>query len=314
MIEPDEDLLASQPNDAYFKEVFSQPVYAATFFRQHLPAEIVEGIHWDTLALLPASFVKQNLQQTHSDLLFSADMGGKEALLYLLFEHQTTPDPLMPLRLLGYVLEILQQHEQAHGLPLPPVIPFVLHQGPLRWTPSTAFEDLFELPEGQAQALLPFLPKFRHALLDLSLFDPAAEETDTQMRVVLQLMKLAREKKLIEFFTWMATEIVLKSMPEDLLRLSLLYALHADTNLDVEEIAHTLELNHELRENTMSIAQKLHSRGKAEGKAEGKLQLLQTLMGLPVSTDAELAGLSTSELESRFEELEQRYKTEFKRL
>lgn len=83
----------------------------------------------------------------------------------------------------------------------------------------------------------------------------------------------------------------------------------------------------------MSIAQKIHARGKAEGlaigraegqaiaraeglaigKAKGKMQLLQSLMGLPVSPDAELAGLSVPEIESRFTELEHRYKTEFRR-
>ena len=58
---------------------------------------------------------------------------------------------------------------------------------------STAFEDLFELPGEIAADLLPFLPKFHHALLDLTRFDPATEEEDTRLRVVLQLMKHARQ-------------------------------------------------------------------------------------------------------------------------
>ncbi len=319
-----DDLLAAHPNDAYFKEVFSQPEYAAAFFRQHLPTDLAAGIAWDSLALMPSSFVKQDLQQIHSDLLFSAKIQGREALLYLLFEHQSTPDPLMPLRLLGYLLEIFQRHRQDHGLPLPPVVPFVLHQGPEAWSVSPHFEDLFNLPPGLEQTLLPYLPKFRHALLDLSRFDPAAEETDAQMRVILQLLKLAREQRLIEFFSWLAADLVMDAMSPDLLRRTLLYALHAQTDLDVEEIAHTLQLNPELKERTMSIAQKLIAKGRAEGEArgearghilgtwQGKLRLLQELMGLPVATDSELAGLSVAELESRFAVLEQRYKQEFK--
>jgi Putative transposase, YhgA-like len=47
----------------------------------------------------------------------------------------------MSLRLLGYLTKIFTAHHKAHGFPLPAVIPFVLHQGPERWSVSTAFED-----------------------------------------------------------------------------------------------------------------------------------------------------------------------------
>jgi hypothetical protein len=62
-------------------------------------------------------------------------------------------DAAMPLRVLGYVLEISRSHHQQHGLPLPPVLPFVLHQGPERWTASSCFEQLFELPDNLAADL-----------------------------------------------------------------------------------------------------------------------------------------------------------------
>jgi hypothetical protein len=39
--------LAAQPNDAYFKAVFSVPEYAVAFFQSHLPAETAAftGLH-----------------------------------------------------------------------------------------------------------------------------------------------------------------------------------------------------------------------------------------------------------------------------
>ena len=232
--------LSSQPHDAYFKEVFSQPERAAAFFRGHLPAVLAAQIDWDSLAPQPGSFVKQSLQQAHSDLLFSARAGTRGVLLYLLFEHQTTVDPAMPLRLLGYLLEIWQGHERKHGLPLPPVIPFVLHQGPDTWNVSVNFEKLIDLPEELSAELLPFLPKFSHALLDLTQFDPAKEEHHEQMRVVLQLMRLARQKRMIEFSQWLSREIAMDLLPEGLLRSSFMYVLHVDSRLDLERIYHTL--------------------------------------------------------------------------
>ncbi len=130
---------AVHTNDGFFKAVFSQPEHATAFFKSHLPPSIVAKIDWPSLATMPGSFVKSKLQQMHSDLLFSVRIGERETLLYLLFEHQSTPDPSMPLRLLGYVTEILTQHQKSHGFPLTPVLPLVLHQGPLAWNISTAF-------------------------------------------------------------------------------------------------------------------------------------------------------------------------------
>ena len=314
--------LATHPHDAYFKGVFSDPGRAMVFFQKHLPAQVAARMDWASLQLVPGSFVKQTLQQAHSDLLFSIQADGTPCLLYLLFEHQTTVDELMPLRLLNYILEILRTHAETHGRPLPPVLPLVLHQGPDRWTVSPCFEDLFALPAPLAEALMPYLPKFRHALLDLSQFDPQRDEVDDQMRVVLHLMKMAREKRLAEFFAWFFHQITL---PDELLRKSLLYALHAEPILDLEQITRTLGNNPKLKEEIMSTAAVLIAKGRAEGIAEGKaegktwgmiagrLTCLQELMHLPVSGDEELAGLEMTELERRFRELQRQYEEQFKR-
>ena len=288
-------------------------------------------IEWSSLTVLPASFVKRDLQQNHSDLLFSVQLSGRETLLYLVFEHQSTPDPLMPLRLLNYMVEIMLGYTREHPLPLPPVVGFVLHQGPAVWNVSTAFEDLFDLPPETADALLPLLPKFRHALLDLTRCDPAREETRADLRMVLQLMKCAREQRLLEFFDWLAGEYagISASLSEGLLRLALWYALHSDASLDVEDIYRHLQSEPQLQHTTMSVAEKLiakgeargeargeakgEARGRAEGKWIGKLQMLEELLGEPVATEETLRALSLDALEKRYLDCQARYDARFKR-
>ena len=318
---PAEPLIpAAHTNDGFFKAVFSQPEHATAFFKSHLPPAIAEKIDWPSLVVLPGSFVKSSLQQVHSDLLFSVRSGERETLLYLLFEHQSTPDPAMPLRLLGYVTEIFTQHHKAHGLPLPPVLPFVFHQGPDAWNISTAFQDLFELPAELAANLLPFLPKFHHALLDLTRFDPETEEDDTRLRVVLQLMKLARQKELLRFFRWLAG-VSARDLPDSLLGLMLLYALHSDSNLDAKGIYHTLSTNPELEKTTMSVAEKLKAEGRLEGISQGiskglwvgRIQSLQEFLGLPIDPCGELERLALEELEIRHADLHREYELRFKR-
>lgn len=313
---PDLDL-ATQPNDAFFKEVFSDPGRAAAFFRSHLPPEITTQVDWPLLALVPGSFVQTDLQQTHSDLLFSVPAGGRNLNLYLLFEHQSTVDPLLRLRLLGYMLEIMRSQVEIHGLPAPPVLAFVLHQGPDTWTVSEEFGDLFDLKGSLAEALGPYLPKFRHALLDLTRFDPAKEEDDRQIRVVLQLMKLARTKELLQFFGWLAEwKQVVSELPGDLLRLLLLYALHADSKLDVKQVSHKLQDNPQLQNSAMSIASKLIAEGREEGIEKGlwmgNVQMIQRFMEQTPTARAELETWPLDQLKARFAELEQEYAKRFK--
>jgi len=307
---------AAHTNDGFFKAVFSQPEHATAFFRSHLPPAISAKIDWRSLAVLPGSFVKTSLQQVHSDLLFTVRIGECETLLYLLFEHQSSPAPAMPLRLLGYVTEILLQHHKTHGLPLPPVLPFVIHQGPENWNLSTAFEDLFTMPDDFAGDLLPFLPKFHHALLDLTRFDPDTSEDDTRLRVVLQLMKLARQKELLRFFQWLAG-FSAGDLPDDLLGLMLLYALHADSDLDAKKIYHSLSNNPELEKNVMSVAEKLKDEGRVEGRVEGlwigKIQTLEEFLDMPVSPSESLESLSLSALIAMQEQLHLQYELRFKR-
>src|SRR5690606_17887610 len=60
---PEEPDYASQPHDAFFKDIFSEPEHATGFFKKHLPAVIAEKIDWLTLTVMPGSFVKTELQQ-----------------------------------------------------------------------------------------------------------------------------------------------------------------------------------------------------------------------------------------------------------
>ncbi len=317
---PPDPELAAHPNDAFFKAVFSEPEHATAFFKSHLPATIAGRIDWPSLTVIPTSFVKSSLQQVHSDLLFSVTLTGREILLYLLFEHQSTVDPTMPLRLLGYVGEILTQQHRSNGLPLPPVLPFVLHQGPEHWNVSAAFEDLFDLPDEIALDLLPFLPKFHHALLDLSRSDPASEESDTQLRIVLHLMKLARERQLLEYFRWLA-ETLVEQVPDSLLGRLLLYALHADSELDAQQIYRSLTANPELEKRAMSVAGKLKAEGRVEGRVEGisqglwigRIQALEEFIDQAQTSRESLETRSLEELESLHQTLHKQYEARFKR-
>jgi hypothetical protein len=84
----------STPHDAVFRQVFGVPANAASQLRAVLPADVAARLDLGKLALVPGSFVDEALRWRHSDLLFTAPLGGRDAFVYLLIEHQSSDDPL----------------------------------------------------------------------------------------------------------------------------------------------------------------------------------------------------------------------------
>ena len=139
------------------------------------------------------------------------------------------------------------------------------------------------------------------------------------MQVVLQLMKLARQKELLRFFQWLAG-FSAKELSDNLLGLMLMYALHSDSDLDAKKIYHSLSTNPELEKNAMSVAEKLKAEGRVEGRVEGqkkglwigKIQAFEEFLNCPISHNDTLSAMSVEELEARHRDLHREYETRFK--
>ena len=99
-------------HDRLFRAGLSNPAAAAAFLIDRLPPEVAERIDWSTLKLEPGSFVDPDLRLSESDLLFSAKADGCDIGIYVLFEHQSTRDPRLPMRLLRYKVGIWHRWEQ----------------------------------------------------------------------------------------------------------------------------------------------------------------------------------------------------------
>ncbi|MFU8781482.1 MAG: Rpn family recombination-promoting nuclease/putative transposase, partial [Kiritimatiellia bacterium] len=125
----------NNPHDQLFKETFSHVENAAAFFQNYLPAELRDRLDFRTLKLAPGSYTDEALRGSESDLLYTVKVDDTQALLYCLFEHQSTPDAWMPLRLLRYILGIWDQYRKQNptAKKLPPVLPLVLFQGGATW-------------------------------------------------------------------------------------------------------------------------------------------------------------------------------------
>ena len=133
------------------------------------------------------------------------------------------------------------------------------------------------------------------------------------MQVVLQLMKLARQKDLLRFFQWLAG-FSAHDLPDSLLGMMLLYALHSDSDLDVEKIYLSPSGSPEFERNTMSVAEKLIAQGRVEGLWIGKIQAFEEFLEKPQTLRKVLEVMSISELMALHQDLHREYEVRFKRL
>jgi hypothetical protein len=199
------------PNDAYFRQVFSDPRNAWDLLLGVLPAELLAAVDPSTLVEQETDFVDPELWLSVADLLFRAALRGApgEECLFLLIEHQSTAPPLMALRVLAYVVRIwerwLRERRERRDLPaptrLPLVVPVVVHQGPGRWPAARSVGDLIDVPEALLAIVAPFVPEL-HLLLDdlgdVSRSQVLARPGSDVVLVALAVLQAARRGDLAE--------------------------------------------------------------------------------------------------------------------
>lgn len=117
-------------HDRLFRYVFSETEHARGLLAELVPSAVRDRIDWAPLRHLPGTFVAPELDQRHADVLFHVEIAGRPVLLYVLLEHQSQPDPIMPLRVLGYAVRVMEQHLREQGPKrVPLVLPIVVHHG-----------------------------------------------------------------------------------------------------------------------------------------------------------------------------------------
>jgi predicted transposase YdaD len=204
-------------HDSLFRLAFSRPLQAADHFRRHLPAAVVEAVRWETLELQDGSFVDPELQNLHTDLLYRVRLKGEgELLLYVLLEHQSRVDYLMPFRVLQYLTRIWDRwlSEDKSRRRLPVVVPMVVYHGQRNWTAPIDFAALFEAP--LRDALNAYVPSFVYDLQDLSRIPDAQLAGEALQQLVLLWLKYAdRDDFWRRFPEWIEALVRVTEQPPD---------------------------------------------------------------------------------------------------
>ncbi len=289
--------MTHNPHDALFKETFSQKDNIIVELRAALPPSVFARLDLDALEVVPGSFIDEDLSAVHCDLLYRVPIDGKQGYVYVLLEHQSTVDALMAFRVLVYVVRVLERHireAEAEGvpvLPLPVVIPIVLHHSDTGWTAATSTEELFDTE------LMSYAPKLSFILDDIShasdtaLMARTASDARQVVSLVLWVLRDSRatERLLASIPVW--GPLLGPQIPPEMIHRLIQYLLFVVSDLSAETIIGELAANAPTKETIMTAAEQLIQKGRDEsrvaaeqliqkGRAEGARSVLLKLLTL----------------------------------
>lgn len=266
----------NNPHDAAFKSAFQRRDIAEAFFREYLPEKIRRHIDFTRLEVVSSSFVDAELRESHSDVVYQATIAGKKGFLYILFEHQSTPDRRMAFRLLCYMVNIwkafVAQHPGEKYLPV--IFPAVLYHGKRVWHAPLHLADLINGHEDFKD----YFPDFGYQLYNLGDYpDELLKLGDfLALGMVLSLMKHIFDDDFPRNFPKAVSNLAHmrdRSVALEFLEWAIRYVFHARDDTQ-EVMTHYIDkgvtdLSDDARRIAMSIAERFRQEGMGIGIEKG---------------------------------------------
>jgi predicted transposase YdaD len=258
--------------------------------------DLASRFDFSTVEPADRSFLMEDWRRREADLLFRIPFQEGEserpALVCVLVEHQSAPDPRMPLRMLLYAVLYWERewkawedhHEPGEPLSLSPILPVVFHTGADPWR---THRDLAELITGP-EALRAFVPNWQPLFWDLAERSPEAlldsaevwlralavvraeEAEDAPFELIYgQVFKrfeelIGRQEVRRQDLIWFVISWALRRRPgserERLLAIAIECQTSAKRKREIEAMAKTIEKTWE---------QELLAEGEARGEARG---------------------------------------------
>ena len=299
-------------HDAFFKKALENPLIAKEFFALNLPPNIKALIDFNTLKSEKDSFIEDSFSSKMSDVLFSAKFAGSDGYLYLLLEHQSKPDPLMPMRLFKYMLNIcdLYQNLNPEAKKLPLIYPLVFYNGKQKYTAPKNLWELFSNP-----SLAKNFWSNDYQLVNVHSIKDAELKENIWAGTMMFFMKHIYQRKLLKL--WQEVADILPKLVRaeatigyNYIRILLEYSLtkmEENDKLDLEKLLNTqLGDNHGDKIMT-SLAQKWFNDGEAKGIEKGiekgiqkrNVQVAENMLrqGLELRLVSQVTGISIYELQ-----------------
>lgn len=299
------------PHDRYIRSIMSDKEVAREFLETYLPKDVSKAMDLSTLEIQKDSFIDDKLKLQVADILYAVKFHGEPGYIYILVEHASTPDKLLPYRMLKYTLSIIDSHlKKTNEKKLPFVYPLILYSGSKPYSYSTDFFELFgsESDVARSTYLKPYqlidLGKISDKQLrDLQWFGAAGliakHIKDPDILPILEsVLNLLRKVEEVGHY--------------DYVYVSLSYIIEAGEIRDKQAFIETVKTNLSTvdEDKIMTLAEQWRQEGyqkgiekgifegMEKGKLEGKLEIARALLYKNMDLDAisSVTGLSADEL------------------
>lgn len=256
----------STPHDAVFKQFLCHPDTARDFLSIHLPASLRERCDLRTLKLASNSFIEPDLRACYSDVLWSLKTADGDGYIYVVIEHQSSPDAHMAFRLMRYALAAMQRHLDAGHKALPLVIPMLFYHGIQSPYPfSLCWLDEF-VDSGAARNL--YTAAF--PLIDITVVPDDDIMLHRRVALLELLQKHIRQRDLLGLVERIAVLLVNGSANDSQLETLFNYLLYSGDEPRFHEFLQAaVERSPQHKELLMTIAERLRQEGHKEGHQEG---------------------------------------------
>lgn len=306
----------STPHDAVFKTFLRHPETARDFLQIHLPVSLCELCDLQTLKLESDSYIEENLRASYSDVLWSVKTTEGDGYIYVVIEHQSTPDAHMAFRLMRYAVAAMQKHLDAGHQQLPLVVPMLFYHGaksPYPW--SLCWLDEFANPKLARQLYTAAFP-----LVDITVIPDDEIAQHRRMALLELIQKHIRQRDLMGLVEQIVSLLLTGLTNDSQIKTLFNYILQTgDAPRFSEFIRGVAERSPQHKEHLMTIADRLHEagfqkgwlKGQQEGKQEGKqegliegqrteaLRISRTMLadGIDISTIQKITRLSAEDIQ-----------------
>ena len=287
-------MTTSTPHDAVFKQFLYHPDTARDFLDLYLPSTLRELCDLQTLKLESGSFIEDSLRASYSDVLWSLKTNEGDGYIYVVIEHQSSPDAHMAFRLMRYAMAAMQRHLDAGHKTLPLVIPMLFYHGALSPYPfSLCWLDEFDDPIVARQLYSATFP-----LVDITVI-PDDEIMQHRRIALLELMqKHIRKRDLMglveQLVSLLATGYANDSQLKTLFNYMMQFGNTPHVDKFIREVAQRVP---QQKESLMTIAEVLQQ----EAKQQEALRIAQMMLANGISHEIilKITGLSAKDLLAR---------------
>ncbi|MCK8824622.1 Rpn family recombination-promoting nuclease/putative transposase [Fuchsiella alkaliacetigena] len=304
--------------DNIFRKLFSDKDLFKMFLDDFIDRDWVSEIDKDDIEVLPTEYIDLIGANRENDIVYRIKLDDEEAFVFIMLEHQSKTDFLMPFRLLEYMTRLWRVYidenaDESENKPfkLPPILPIVFYDGEGNWTAEIEFKDKVKHYEIFKQ----HIPNFSYkpiVLNNITIEELIEKGNAISLILAMDKIKTVEDLKVIKQLKEEYWEALKESLKHSNILENVALAIKhllLKVNVPEDEIEEVLKVFKEGKVRTMfqMIEEYDVQKVRSEEKAKAKKEIAQKMLrkGIDVPDIIDITGLDKEKIEEIKKEIGQ---------